>query len=74
MIDQHCINLVVELDYAIFVSNKEICDVYSLTKQTCNFPKSTIVTSSPLELIHCDIWEKFSIPSYFGCHYFSNHY
>lgn len=47
------------------------CDVCALARQT-RLPFSTSSTSSvkPFELIHCDIWGPFKVPSLSGAKYF----
>lgn len=55
----------------ITVSNKCKCTVCPIAKQSrLPFPSSLNKTSAPLELIHCDIWGRFTLPSLCGAHYF----
>ncbi|XP_077237088.1 uncharacterized protein LOC143878727 [Tasmannia lanceolata] len=56
---------------AISFSNKCLCTVCPLAKQSrLPFPNSSISSSVPFQLLHCDIWGAFSIPSLSGAHYF----
>ena len=47
------------------------CHSCPLAKQTkLLFLKSSISTSNVIELVHCDVWGKFSVPSFSDFHYF----
>ena len=42
-----------------------------LAKQTrLPFPRSSVITNNPFDLIHCDIWGPYSTPSLNQAHYF----
>ena len=63
-------HLTVSVPEISFNSNK-VCDVCPLAKQTrLPFALSSISTSEPFKLIHCDSWEAFRVPSLFGAYYF----
>ena len=50
---------------------KSFCEVCHLAKQTrLPFGHSSIKTKAPFDLIHCDIWGAFRVPSILGAHYF----
>lgn len=47
------------------------CDVCPKARQhRLPFPRSTICTSHPFELIHLDLWGPYHTPTYNGYHYF----
>jgi len=49
----------------------ELCDICFHAKQTrCSFPESNSKASESFELIHCDIWGAYHVPSTCGAHYF----
>ena len=49
----------------------KVCDVCPLAKQTrLSFNLSTISTTKPFALIHCDIWGPHKIASHSGVRYF----
>ena len=49
----------------------DFCYVCPLAKQTrLSFPISTISSTKPFELIHCDIWGPHKKISYSGARYF----
>jgi len=49
----------------------DICDVCPRAKQTRNkFHVSESNASDLFEIIHCDIWGSYKIPSFCGAHYF----
>ena len=57
------------LDVGDIFSNKmdEPCDICFRAKQThCSFSKSDSKASEPFELIHCDIWSAYHVPSTCG--------
>ena len=59
------------LDSSVSFSNKMSCDVCPLGKHTRTpFPSSNTKSSFPFELIHCDIWGSFAVPSHSGARYF----
>jgi len=61
------------LDIGDNFSNKldEPCDICFCAKQTrCSFSESDSKASEPFEIIHCDIWGVYHIPSTCGAHYF----
>jgi len=61
------------LDVSDIFSNKmdEPCDICFCAKQTrCSFSESDSKASEPFELIHCDIWDAYHVPSTCGAHYF----
>ena len=46
------------------------CDSCAKEKHTTlPFPSSFIKTNAPFELIHCDIWDRYRIPSYTKANY-----
>ena len=50
---------------------KRFCKVCHLAKQTrLPFGHSSIKTKAHFDLIHCDIWGAFRVPSISGAHYF----
>lgn len=52
-------------------SNKPQCQVCPLAKHhRPSFPLSSIKTSKPFDLIHCDIWGPFVVATIHGHHYF----
>ncbi|CAL8998680.1 unnamed protein product [Prunus brigantina] len=52
-------------------SSNNICDICPLAKQTrLPFSNSSITSSHPFALIHCDIWGPHKIASLSGAHYF----
>ncbi|XP_040374694.1 uncharacterized protein LOC112199378 [Rosa chinensis] len=52
-------------------SADKVCDVCPLAKQTrLSFNLSTISTTKPFALIHCDIWGPHKIASHSGARYF----
>lgn len=63
-------SLATDFDF-ISCSNKCLCHICPLAKQAkLPFPVSSIRTRAPFELIHCDLWGRFSVPSLSGAHYF----
>ena len=57
--------------FEISISSNKICDICPLAKQTrLSFGLSSISAVEPFELIHCDIWKAFQVPSHSGVHYF----
>jgi hypothetical protein len=55
----------------IMFDSKHICDICSLAKQTClPFHYSEIKTSTPFDLIHCDIWGPHRNQIHYGARYF----
>ena len=53
-----------------FSPNKH-CDIGHLAKETrLPFSSSSISTTTPFELIHCDIWGPYKIASHSSAHYF----
>ncbi|GJZ87017.1 putative RNA-directed DNA polymerase [Tanacetum coccineum] len=49
----------------------DFCDSCAKAKHTrLPFPSSFIKTSAPFELIHCDIWGGYRVPSYTKANYF----
>lgn len=62
-----------DLNIGDIFSNKvdEPCDICFRAKQTrCSFSESDSKASELFELIHCDIWGAYHIPSTCGAHYF----
>ena len=55
-------------------SNKrkeEVCEICLHAKQTRNpFPISVNIIKDMVDLIHCDIWGPYTVPSTCGAHYF----
>ena len=50
---------------------KSFCEVCHLAKQTrLPFGHGSIKTKAPFDLIHCDIWGAFRVPSISRAHYF----
>lgn len=55
----------------VFFSSICPCHVCPLAKQTrLPFPRSSVSTNNPSNLVHCDIWGPYSTPSLNGAHYF----
>ena len=49
----------------------EPCDICFCAKQTrCSFSESASKANEIFELIHCDIWGAYHVPSTCGAHYF----
>ena len=47
------------------------CSICPLAKQTrLSFPKSSITTHSAFDLLHCDVWGPYKIPTHFGLRFF----
>ncbi|KAJ0951185.1 putative RNA-directed DNA polymerase [Helianthus annuus] len=54
-----------------FNLRNNVCDSCSKAKHTRSpFPLSEIKTKECFELLHCDVWGKYRIPSYSGANYF----
>ncbi|KAJ0437650.1 putative RNA-directed DNA polymerase [Helianthus annuus] len=54
-----------------FNHRNNVCDSCSKAKHTRSpFPLSKIKTKECFELLHCDVWGKYRIPSYSGANYF----
>lgn len=52
------------------VNNKD-CSICPMSKQHRHaFPSSSIKSSAPFDLVHCDLWGPFSVPTYHGYQYF----
>ncbi|KAL4334975.1 hypothetical protein GQ457_07G002860 [Hibiscus cannabinus] len=52
-------------------NKNDVCTVCPLAKQKClPFPVSYTVTASPFELVHCDIWGPYKVPTYDSHRYF----
>ncbi|XP_012857659.1 PREDICTED: uncharacterized protein LOC105976934 [Erythranthe guttata] len=53
------------------ISESSCCYVCPLAKQKrLHFSNSSSVSTAMFDLIHCDIWGPFKVPSYSGFHYF----
>ena len=59
------------LDSSVSMSNKHQCDICPMAKHSRpSFPTRSTLTTSPFELIHCDIWGSFFVPSNSCARYF----
>ncbi|GKC43676.1 retrovirus-related pol polyprotein from transposon TNT 1-94 [Tanacetum coccineum] len=59
------------IDFLNDSSFDQVCDSCIKAKHTkLPFPKSSIKTNDCFELIHCDIWGKYRVPSISGANYF----
>ncbi|CAL9006318.1 unnamed protein product [Prunus brigantina] len=55
----------------IMFDSTHVCDVCPLAKQTrLPFTHSSIKSTAPFDLIHCDIWGPHKIPTHSGARYF----
>ena len=67
----HPLNLLSRSVLGISSKLKSFCEVCHFAKQTrLPFGHSSIKTKAPFDLIHCDIWGAFRVPSISGAHYF----